>query len=56
VLNLYTSSYNAYCTPFDGIDVVDSQSPDLVTFGSAFLATAATLLTLAAESKAVNSS
>jgi hypothetical protein len=52
VLDLYALSYNAHCTPFDGIDVVVLQSPDLITSGSASLATAAAPSTLAAESEA----
>jgi hypothetical protein len=39
--------YNAYYTPFDSIDVVDSQSLDPVTLGSASLVTAAAPPTLA---------
>jgi hypothetical protein len=52
MLNLYALSYNAHRTPFDGINVVDSQSPDLITLNSASLATAAAFSTLAAESEA----
>jgi hypothetical protein len=52
VLGPCASSHNTHRTPFDGIDVVDSQSPDPVTPGSASLATAAAPPTLAAESEA----